>query len=215
MEDIFVIACPGETVEFTVSAADLFIDYDDPSIIPFEFAIDVGPNHGVIGGSVLDIFYTEASEVLDSRFGELVPSLDFSEAAAITLTYTPADGFLGIDTARIRFEDPFGGVSYAVVNITVGDCGAVADTGVVLQFSQGQVLVLIVPMSFTGIYEAGWVDVILTSLEDGTVYVEPIAAEWSEQVNRHILTINTGALPVGSYDLTIPLGKWRDGHIDD
>lgn len=205
MEDVFAIACAGETVEFTVSAADLFIDPDDPSVIPFAFAVTDGPEHGIVGGDLLDVFYTPASQVTDPQFGVQVTSLDFSEAAEVTLTYTPADEFVGMDTIRVRFSDPFGGVAYAVVNITVGDCGHVAG-GSILHVTQGEVLALIVPISFKSIFDAGWEDVVLTSLEDGAVYVGPIALEWSEQVNRYVLAISTASLPVGSYDLVIPLG---------
>jgi Big-like domain-containing protein len=207
MEDVFAIACEGETVEFTVSAADLFIDPTDPSIIQFAFSVADGPEHGIIGGSLLDVFYTPASQVTDPQFGVLVPSLDFSEAAAVTLTYTPADGFTGIDAIRVRFEDPFGGVAHAVVNITVGQCGNTSGAGKsVLRVNQGERVALIVPSSFESIFAVGWGDVTLVSLENGQVYDELITVEWSQQVNRHILAINTEGLPVGSYKLTIPLG---------
>ena len=207
MEDVFAIACEGATVEFTVSAADLFIDPTDPSIIQFVFSVTDGPEHGVIGGSLLDVFYTPASQVTDPQFGVLVPSLDFSEAAAVTLTYTPADGFTGIDAIRVRFEDPFGGLAHAVVNITVGQCGNTSGAGEsVLRVNQGERVALIVPFSFESIFAAGWGDVTLESLENGQAYGELITVEWSEQVNRHILAINTEGLPVGSYKLTIPLG---------
>jgi len=209
MEDVFVIACQGETVEFTVSAADLFIDPDDPSIIQFVFSITDGPEHGVIGGSLLDVFYTQPSTVIvtDPQSGEQrqVPSLDFSEAAAIALTYTPADGFMGTDRIRIRFEDPFGGIAHAIVNITVGQC-ANSSTPTVIHVIQGELLPLIMPLPFAAVVDAGLGTVILISLEDGTLYPDLIAAEWSEQINRHILTINTGGLPLGSYELLIPLG---------
>lgn len=207
MEDVFAIACEGETIEFTVSAADLFIDPDDPSIIQFGFSVTDGPEHGVVGGDLLDVFYTPPSMSTDPQFGVLVPSLDFSEAAAVTLTYTPADGFTGIDAIRVRFEDPFGGVAHAVVNITVGDCSGPMATGdSLIRVAQCEGIVLIVPSSFETVFEAGWTTVTLASLENGQAYSGSITVEWSEQVNRHILTINTEGLPVGSYELTIPLG---------
>ncbi len=206
MEDVFAIACAGETVEFTVSAADLFIDPGDPSIIPFQFSVVDGPEHGVVGGDLLDVFYTPASQVTDPQFGVLVPSLDFSESATITLSYTPAAGFTGIDAIRVRFEDPFGGVAHAVVNITVGQCGDVLEKSI-LYVTQEQTVALIVPMSFESVFDTGWTTVTLTSLENGQDYSGSITAEWSEPVNRHILAINTANLPVGSYDLTIPLGN--------
>ena len=206
MEDVFVIACEGESVEFTVSASDLFIDPDNPTVIPFAFSVTDGPEHGVVGGDLLDIFYTPASTVTDPQFGVLVPSLDFSEAAEVTLTYSPAEGYSGIDAIRVRFEDPFGGVAYAVVNITVGQCGSAIPNSI-LRVAQGQAVALIVPISFESIFNAGWGEVTLISLEDGQAYSGLIAAEWSEQVNRHILSISTVDLPIGSYELTIPLGN--------
>ncbi|MBU1049921.1 hypothetical protein KKG90_07875, partial [Candidatus Bipolaricaulota bacterium] len=205
MEDVFAIACSGETIEFTVSAADLFIDPDDPSIIPFEFSVTDGPDHGVVGGDLLDVFYMRESQATDPQFGVLVPSLDFLESATVTLTYTPAAGFTGIDAIRVRFEDPFGGVAYAVVNITVGQCSAVTPNSA-LYVTQGQTVALIVPISFGSVFDAGWATVTLMSLENGHDYSGFITAEWSEPVNRHILTINTASLPLGSYKLTIPLG---------
>jgi hypothetical protein len=205
MEDAFVIACEGEPVEFRVEAADLFIDPDDPEIIQFVFSIDGGPEHGVVGGSLLDVIYTLPSMVTDPQFGMQVPSLDFSEAATIVLTYTPADGFLGIDQLRIRFEDPFGGVAIAVVNITVGRCVDVTASSVI-HVIQGEFLPLVVPISFASMLEAGMGTVTLLSLEAGTLYPDVITVEWSEAINRHILTLNTTGLPLGSYELKIPLG---------
>lgn len=205
MEDVFAIACTGETVEFTVSAADLFIDPDDPSIIQFAFSIDAGPEHGVVRGSLLDVVYTPPSTATDPRFNVQVPSLDFSEAAAVALTYTPADGFVGRDQIRVRFEDPFGGVAIAVVDITVGQCAAEAAASVI-HLIQGRVLPLILPISFESVFEAGWGTVTLILLEDGTHYPDLILVEWNEVVNRHILTINTEELPLGRYELKIPLG---------
>ena len=205
MEDIFVIACSGETVEFRVSAADLFIDPDDPSIIEFSFSMPDGPEHGVVGGSLLDVIYTPPSTITDPQFGVQVPSLDFSEAAAVVLTYTPAEGFTGRDRVRIRFEDPFGGAAIAVVDITVGQC-VDAQAGNTVRVVQGELLPLIVPISFAPIFEAGSGAVILLGLEDGLLYAGAISVEWSESVNRHILTIDTAGLPLGSYELMIPLG---------
>ncbi|MFC2095512.1 Ig-like domain-containing protein [Candidatus Bipolaricaulota bacterium] len=205
MEDVFVIACTGETVEFSVSAADLFIDPDDPEIILFGFSITDGPEHGVVGGSLLDVVYTPPSTITDPQFGVQVPSLDFSEAAAVVLTYTPADGFSGIDQLRIRFEDPFGGVAIAVVDIAVGQCMNAAAQSTI-HVVQGQLLPLIVPISFASVFDAGLGTVTLLSLQDGILYQEAIAAEWSEEINRHVLTINTAGLPLGSYELKMPLG---------
>ncbi|MCK5247728.1 hypothetical protein KAR02_12550, partial [Candidatus Bipolaricaulota bacterium] len=76
----------------------------------------------------------------------------------------------------------------------------------VVSVFQGQLLPLIVPLTFTPIFEAGMGTVTLLGLEDGILYASAISAEWSEQVNRHILTIDTAGLPLGSYELKIPLG---------
>ena len=205
MEDVFVIACQGETVEFRVAAADLFIDPDDPDIIPFAFSIVDGPEHGIIGGSLLDIVYTPPSMITDPQFGVRVPSLDFPEAAAIVLTYTPADGFVGRDRLRIRFADPFGGAAIAMVDIVVGQCAAVAEPSVI-HIVQGQLLPLMLPLSFETVFDAGMDEVTFISLEDGIFYPDLITVEWSESINRHILTINTTGLPLGGYQLKIPLG---------
>jgi len=204
MEDVYVIACQGSTVEFDVLATDLFIDPENPSVIQFAFSITDGPEHGIIAGDLLDIVYTLPSMVTDPQFGVQVPSLDFSEGAVIALTYTPADGFVGRDQLRIRFEDPFGGVSIAIVDIIVGACGDA--TGSAIYVTQGQLLPMIVPVSFGPEFEAGMSAVRLISADDGTLFPDAMTGEWDEQINRHVLTLHTAELPPGSYQLEIPLG---------
>ena len=189
VEDQFLTVCTNGTASFEVSVTDLLVPETE-----FTVSIESGPFHGVVVGDLTDVTYT-------------LPGLttEHIETATIRLTYTPAEGFVGRDQVRVRFEDPFGGVAIAFVDIAVGQC--VEQAGVsVTHLIQGRVLPLIVPLTFESVFEAGWGTVILISLNDGTLYPDLILVEWNEIVNRHILTINTEGLPLGRYELKIPLG---------
>jgi len=204
MEDVFVIACAGAPTEFEVSASDLFIDTDDPALIPFEFSLVGGPEHGVITGDFLDVSYTPPSTITDPQFGVQVPSLDFTEAASVTLWYTGASGYIGRDMARVQFDDPFGGSAVSVVDFTIGNCGATAPPRVYI--AQGEYLPLITPVSFESIQASGLLGVTLTAHSDGVTYAA-VSAVWSEDLNRYILILDTSGLPIGAYELRIPLGN--------
>jgi hypothetical protein len=190
VEDQFFTVCANGTASFEVAVADLLVPETE-----FTVSIESGPLHGVVVGDLTDVTYA-------------LPGLttEHIETATIGLTYTPSEGFVGRDELRVRFEDPFGGVAIAVVDIVVGQCVAEAGTASVIQLFQGRVLPLILPISFESVFEAGWGTVTLTLSEDGTHYPDLILAEWNEVVNRHILTINTEGLPPGRYELKIPLG---------
>jgi len=205
MEDVFVTVCAGDTVEFSVRAEDLFIDPDDPGIIPFEFSIVSGPEYGVIGGTVTNVAYTPPSEVTDPQFAVLVPSLDVAEAAILTLTYTAAEGVEGRDQIWVRFEDPFGGSAVAAVDILIDACGA-PDGSVDFALSSGDLLPLILPATFDGAYEADPGSVMLMNIVNGTRHPDAVRVAWNDAIHRHVLVIDTSGLGTGRYELIIPLG---------
>ena len=205
MDDVFVTVCAGETVEFSVRAEDLFVDPDDPDIVPFTFSIVSGPEYGVVGGSVTNVGYAPPSEVTDPQFGILVPSLDVAESATLTLTYTAPEGMEGRDQIWVRFEDPFGGMTVAAVDILIDACGAPTG-GVDFTLSFGDLLPLIVPATFDAVYEADPGSVMLTRAADGTHHSDAVLVTWNETINRYVLVVDTSALQAGRYELSIALG---------
>jgi len=205
MEDVSVIACANEPTAFAISATDLWVDPIDPTAIPFAFSILDGPGHGVVIGDLAEIFYTPSSEIPDPTGGAgLVPSLDFMERAAVELIYVPSAGFIGRDQVRFEFSDPFGGYSTAVADILVGDCDG---SGAIVEIRSGEMLRLLVPLSFQAILDGSWSDVGLQFLEDGVLYPEAISALWDEDVGRYMLLLDSTGLAPGAYRLELPLGN--------
>ena len=205
MEDVSVTTCEGETVEFRVAAADLWVDRD-PVTIPFTFTIVSGPTHGALAGNVAELTYTPPSMRTDPNTRELVPTFDFTETGAIDLSYTPAEGFTGRDAVMIRFEDPFGAFDIARVDILVIPCETAAEGAAILRVGPEMILPIIVPESFRAIVETTPEAVILISHATGHVYPSALRVAWDESMNRHVLFLDTGPLPEGLYRLTIPLG---------
>ena len=196
MDDVYITACTDTPTEFDVTATDLWIDPDDPDLISFTFDIVSAPAHGVVSGDLIDITYT-----LPGRTTKQM------ESASISLTYTPATGFTGRDIITVRFADPFGGFSTAVVDIVVTDCVEPVEEIAPILLAQGDVLPMIVPLSFASIYEAAWDTVTLVALVDGSTYAGALSASWDERMGRFILTLDSELLPPGMYLLTIPLGN--------
>lgn len=206
MEDVAVIACSGEPTEFDVVAADLWVDRD-PAVITFEFEIIRGPEHGVVLGDLAQIVLSPPSLGPDPNTGELVPTLDFTEAARIRLTYTPAIDYVGRDTMMIRIDDPFGAFAIAEIDIRVVACAPGVGEVPTIEVGQAVVLPLIVPESFASAVETTLGAMMLMSLEDGLVYPGALSTLWSEEINRYVLLLDTGPLPPGRYLLMIPLGN--------
>jgi len=205
MEDVPVLACANGPTAFTVSATDLWVDIDDPTIVPFTFAVLGGPEHGVLTGDLLDIFYTPPSMVPDpTNPAGSVPSLDFMEGARIAVVYIPSAGFVGRDLVRIEFTDPFGGRATSLVDVVVDDC---AGSGIALEIVQGETLRLLMPTTFETILDSAWASVTLRFLADGTTYPEALSAVWDEELGRYILILDAEPLPVGTYELIVPLGN--------
>lgn len=204
MEDVSATACSGEPAEIRVAASDLWVDRD-PVQIPFGFEIVSGPSHGVVYGDLTQIGYTPPSTITDPNTGELVPTLDFVEAAAVGLTYTSAIGLTGRDTITVRFNDPFGAFSSARADILVTACEAAESESI--EITAGATLPMIMPLTFATVVETTPGAMILMSVEDGMAYPETLTAIWSDELERHILLISTAELPLGPYRLTAPLGN--------
>jgi len=127
-------------------------------------------------------------------------------SATITLIYTPATGFSGRDAITLQFSDPFGGSSKAVVDITVNECaGQPGSPPLIVQ--QEEILPLIVPLTFSSVYETAWETVTLVAVADGTAYQSALSATWKESIGKYVLRLDTASLPFGLYQMTIPLGN--------
>ena len=206
MEDVAIIACSGEPTEFDVVAADLWVDRD-PAVITFGFEIVDGPSHGVVVGDPTQITLSPPSLGPDPNTGELVPTLDFTEAARIRLTYTSTVGHIGRDSMMIRIDDPFGAFAIARVDIRVIECAPGAGAVPTIEVGQDVVLPIIVPESFAVVAETSPGAVLLMSTEDGLIYPGALSILWSEEMHRYVLFLHTGTMPLGRYSLTIPLGN--------
>ncbi len=192
MEDLCLTTCVDTAVSFDVTATDLWIDPDSPGEIPFVFSIVTPPMHGVISGDLGAVTYATHGGI---------------ESATITLIYTPAAGFVGRDVLTLRFADPFGGSSTAMVDIAVIECAEQPGAPPLFILQQGEIFPLIVPLTFAVVYEAAWETVTLIAETDGAVYQGTLSATWEESIGRYVLKLDTAALPPGLYQMTIPLGN--------
>ena len=202
MEDVYVTACSGEPTEFTVSATDPWVDRED---VELAFSLIDGPANGVVVGDPSLVVLTPSSTI--DIGGEPVPTLDFCESAEVALTYTSAAGFTGRDAIMIRFEDPFGNFATARVDISVMECvvGRLGIPGI--EVTQGVILPLIVPETFESVVETTWGSVLLILLADGTEYPAALSVGFNEEINRHVIYVDTRPVPVGRYLLSVPLGN--------
>jgi hypothetical protein len=181
MDDIYLTTCVDTAVSFDVTATDLWIDPDNPDEIPFVFSIVTPPVHGVVSGDLGDVTYSAHG----ATTGEI-------ELATITLTYTPAVGFSGRDVLTLRFADPFGGSSTAVVDIAVIECAGQPGMPLLFVLEQGEIFPMIVPLTFAVVYETAWDTVTLIAVVGGT----------SSATTRAVSDDD-------------PTGEWRDGDADD
>ncbi len=203
MEDVSLVVCSGESLFFDISAADLWVDRD-PDVIPFEFEIVAGPDHGVVIGDLSQLRRTRPSTATDPNTGERVPTLDFTEAVAVGLTYTPAVGFIGRDAFFIRFSDPFGAFAIAKVDIRVIECAGLARGPAAVAVGREAIVPIIVPES-SAILQATDATILMSQLT-GVVHPEALSFVWDDKVDRHLLLLDTETLPPGAYRLTIRLG---------
>jgi len=191
MKDLYLSGCKGETVGFEVTATDLWIDPDDPETIPFMFTVVSPPAHGILLGDPDDVTYTP--------HGRTTKQI---ESASIMLTYVPAEGFTGHDTAHVRFSDPFGGSSTALVDVMVIDCEPAKPAAIVLH--RGEELPIFVPVAFTTAYGAGEAEWTVTG--PNGPYSGAISPVWDEGLGAYVLLFDTGGLEVGEYEVTVPTG---------
>lgn len=193
MDDIYLTTCANAAVSFDVTATDLWINPSHPGEIPFVFTTASLPVHGVILGDLADISYAE--------HGRTTKQI---ESAMVKLTYVPAEGFIGRDTAGIRFADPFGGESTAAVDVLVSECNEAAERSIVLH--HGDLLPIIVPATFAAAYEAGEKEWAIEG-EDGGSHTEAISAKKDEHSSTYVLILDTGELTPGRYRATIGIGN--------
>lgn len=196
MDDIYLTTCTNNLISFAIEATDPRINPRNPDEIPFVFSIVTPPMHGVISGDLGDMTYTVHGGTTEEI-----------ESAAITLLYTPAAGFTGRDALTLRFSDPFGGSSTAMVDIAVIECAGQPGAPPPFALRQGEIFPLIVPLTFASVYEKEWNTVTLIAETDGTVYQGALSATWEESIGRYVLGLDTASLPPGLYRMTIPLGN--------
>ena len=101
MEDQYVSTVENTPVSFAVRAQDQDIDPTDPDLHPLAFTILDGPSHGVLIGDLGEVFYED-------------PHTGF-----VLLTYTPANGYVGIDYVTISVMDPFGASAAGTTTIQI------------------------------------------------------------------------------------------------
>jgi len=89
-------------VSFTLRATDVDVDPSFPEAHPLTFSILSGPSHGVVSGDLTLVTY------------------EFPDIATVYMTYTPAEGYVGVDSITFSAADPFDATGIAVIQIEVG-----------------------------------------------------------------------------------------------
>jgi len=102
-EDDFVITPEDTPVSLTLEVSDPDVDPYYPEGHPLQFAIVSGPAHGTISGDLSDVTY------------------EIPHTASVSLTYTPAAGYVGSDTIIYSVTDLFGESTTAMLSIDVGE----------------------------------------------------------------------------------------------
>ncbi|MEW5825940.1 MAG: hypothetical protein AB1778_03840 [Candidatus Bipolaricaulota bacterium] len=203
VEDVFAVGCAASAIRITVEATDLWVDPGSPDLIPFGFSILQDPAHGLLWIDPASLRYTPPSTTVDPLYG-VVPTMTFTESAAIDLVYTPAADFEGRDAFRVLFSDPYGGRTVGRVDVAVTPCGSGEGTMPGLEVSRGRSLALIMPLSFDPNRESG---ILLVSLEDGMPFAAGVETTWSERVGRTMVWVDASEVPEGDYRLELPLGN--------
>lgn len=187
MADGTYATCRDEPVAFTLQATDPLVT--EESVGEFQFTILDGPAHGVLTGDLGDLRYEDL------------------ETALVDLAYAPAAGFVGRDRIDVKFEDPYGESSTAVVDIDVIDCKGATSS---LAVARGSVLPILLPASFPSADGTGLGGITLTA-GDGTplgpgVLEQVLSVLCEPSLGRCLLLLDTGPLSVASCFLTVPLG---------
>ncbi|MBS3825100.1 cadherin-like domain-containing protein, partial [Candidatus Bipolaricaulota bacterium] len=100
-EDDLIITHEGETVEFKMKARDDDIDIERRFKHPVDFSIYSGPKHGKLTGNVERVGYEDPNKVF------------------VEFTYTPEEGFKGIDAVIFEVEDAEGAKNFGTITIDV------------------------------------------------------------------------------------------------
>jgi hypothetical protein len=180
--------CRGERVALTLQATDPLVT--EENVGEFRFTILDGPVHGVLAGNLGGLRYEDP------------------ETASVALAYAPAAGFVGREQIDVKFEDPYGESSTAVIDIDVTDCRGQTPP---LLVTRGTVLPILLPASFASALGAVPNGITLTA--GGGAPLEPAVLEqalsvrWDPALGRHLLLLDTGPLSVASCSLTVPLGN--------
>ena len=192
-------ACSGEPTELTMRATDLWVDGAEVG-----FTIVGGPEHGVLTGELPGVVAVRAGTV--EVDGTAVRTLGFGETAEIGLRYTSAVGFTGRDEIRVRASDAFGNSTSATADVGVVACVGHGEVPV-YAVKRGELLPIIVPEGFDAVVGTAWRTVVVVSLVDGTERPEALSVRFSEAIDRYVIYLDTGRLPIGRHLVVIPLGN--------
>jgi len=101
MDDQYVTTVENRAVAFELRADDADIDPLNPAAHPLVFTILAGPDHGVLVGDLLDVYYRAPHD------------------AVVEVTYIPARGFAGTDFVTLSVRDPFDESASGIVTIRI------------------------------------------------------------------------------------------------
>ncbi|MFC2077676.1 beta strand repeat-containing protein [Candidatus Bipolaricaulota bacterium] len=193
VEDQYLATCVDEPLEIDVTVADLFAPEEE-----FTFTLFDGPFHGVIVGDLDD---------LEEGFHGLTTAE--LETLTASINYVPAAGYAGLDHLQIQVVDAFGGEVIVWIDIAVGGCRPPdgGPPGPDIHVSVGDILPIVLPLSFESIHDTAWATVTLTDVETGISYAGALSAVWSEGIGRFVLSVDSTGIPPGEYILVIPLGN--------
>jgi hypothetical protein len=204
LEDVYVVACGGRPAEIRVTMTDLWVDPDRPRDVPFTFEVVAGPHHGVLWIDPSAVAYSPPST--STTGGSVVPTLTLMESLSATLAYTAASGYVGRDGVRLAFRDPYGGAVLGNVDIAVETCADV-EGGAPIRVARGRAVVFIPPSTFDAAIHAHPEAAGLRSADGARAYPEAVTLQWSEEMARSLVVVDTTKLPAGRYRLSLPLGN--------
>ena len=143
--DDFLTTLEETPIQVTLMASDHDVDPSAPENHPLTFSILNGPSHGTLSGDLTAVLYE-------------LPDLAF-----VTLTYTPTEGFVGMDTITFSVSDPFDALAIAVVQVDVGQREVLGSlTGrwnTAIAFEGQPFSVSAFSSTLTGFYKVGALDI--------------------------------------------------------